>query len=74
MSKLLSPWAIVPCLILFIATYFVMAQAAMQADDFDRELNSIEITLSLTPFIPIIWFTLILAAWVFRKSKAILKQ
>jgi len=69
MNKLLSPWAIVPCIALFIVTYFIMALAMMQADDFNREMNSIEITLSLTPFIPILWFILIVGAWVLRKIR-----
>ena len=73
MNKLLNPWAIVPCIILLIVTYLIMALAMMQADDFNRELNSIEITLSLTPLIPVIWFILIVGAWAARTIKSMLK-
>jgi hypothetical protein len=46
-----------------------MGLAMMQADDFNRGMNSIETALSLTPVIPIIWLLLIVGAWVFGRIK-----
>lgn len=69
LKKLLSPWALIPCLLLLLVTYFILGLAMMQADEFNRELNSIETALSLTPVIPILWLLLIVGAWVFGKIK-----
>jgi len=48
-----------------------MGLAMMQADDFQREMNSIEIALSLTPSIPILWLILIILHWFLNKKRTI---
>lgn len=68
---MLSTYALVPCIFLFIVSLFLMAGAAIQADDFDREMTEVELMLFKSPVIPLVWFIAIVMARVFKVKQPI---
>lgn len=66
---LLSTYALIPCVMLFILSFMAMVGAAIQADDFNREMTQFEELLFKSPVIPIIWFIAIVIARVFKVNE-----
>lgn len=67
---MLSAWALIPGVLLLIATGMVAGLVAMNADDFDRPESLAEQLLILLPLIPITWLVAIVGRIFFSYLSA----
>ena len=62
---MLSKWAVIPVSLLLIVTYVFSGLAMMSSEDLEREMTQLESVVTLTPFIPVFWLSLIIISKIF---------